>query len=101
MPLLILFLACSPKGEDDSASPARTEGEDTTVTVFDGEYLYYGGDEDNRRTVDVEVDFPDERTTYGALTGRFALRCPDGGCDWLDRYGTFGIVLDAGTEDEQ
>ena len=58
------------------------------------------GDE-NRREVDLEVDFPDDSATYSQITGRFALTCPNDRCDWWDRYGTFGIMLDAGTEDER
>ena len=84
---------------DDSAEPTRSEGEDTTVTVFDGEYVHFG--EENRRSVDVEVTFPEATETFSSLNGRFALRCPNDACDWWDRYGNFGIVLDAGTEQEQ
>jgi len=87
-----------PKG-DDTAGDDRAAGEDATVVIFDGEYVYFG-DED-RRSVDVEVTFPDDASTYSQLLGHFALRCPDDGCDHWDRYGTFGIVLDPGTDDER
>ena len=99
--LLALALAScgdGPKG-DDTAFDDRQPGEDTTVTVFDGDFVWFG--DENRRQVDVEVAFPDDATTYGQLPGRFALRCPDGCCDWWDRYGTFGLVLDPGTDAER
>jgi hypothetical protein len=98
-----LFTLCAcgedPKGDDTADTDDRPPGEDVTVTVFDGEHVYFG--DENRRQVDVEVSFPDDATTYSGITGRFALRCPDDGCDHWDRYGTFGIVLDPGTEDER
>jgi hypothetical protein len=90
----LLLAACESKPGD--TAPARPEGEDTTVTVFDAEHVYFG--DENRRSVDVEVSFPDDSATYAGITGRFALSCPDGGCDHWDRYATFGMVLDAGTE---
>jgi hypothetical protein len=92
----LLLAACESKPGD--TAPARPEGEDTTVTVFDAEHVYFG--DENRRSVDVEVSFPDDSATYAGITGRFALSCPDGGCDHWDRYATFGMVLDAGTEAE-
>ncbi len=94
----LLLTACEPDPEVADTALERAPGEDSTVTVFAEEHVYYG--DENRRTVDVEVTFPDETTTYGAINGRFALTCPDGGCDWWDRYGSFGVVFDAGTEDE-
>lgn len=101
--LTLLFLtACSaPKdtpATEDSVAPSRIAGEDQSIVVFDQEYLYFGAE--NRRSVDVEVTFPDETTTYSSLTGRFALSCPNDACDWWDRYGTFGLVLDPGAETE-
>ncbi len=112
--LLVLTLApgCSGKEGDDSSKTDETDtagdtdtddreaGEDTTITVFDAEHIYYGSE--NRRSVDVEVTFPDNEQTYSSLNGRFRLHCPsDYRCDHWDRYGTFGIVLNAGEEDEQ
>ncbi len=96
--------APSPKdseaSEDDPlVTDTRVEGEDQTVTVFDEEYIYYG--DENRRSVDVQVTFPDATTTYTGLTGRFRLDCPEDACDWWDRYGTFGVVTDPGTTSEQ
>ena len=99
--LLMTFLlaACSGKG-GDSAENGPVEGEDQTISVFDAEYIHFAGDKANFRSVDVTVEFPDETTTYSQILGRFALTCPNDTCDWWDRYGTFGIVLDAGTEEE-
>jgi hypothetical protein len=90
-----------PKVEDSGDPPVDTRppGEDQTVTVFDAEYVFFGSE--NRRTVDIEVSFPDETATYSAVTGNFKLHCPNNRCDWWDRYATFGIVLNAGTDDAQ
>ncbi len=100
LPLALALASCGddPKG-DDTAGDDRLPGEDATVVVFDGEHVYFG--DQDRRSVDVEVEFPAEDVTFEQITGRFALRCPDGGCDWWDRYATFGLVLDPGTEAER
>lgn len=111
---LLLLIACSPSqdkggtssiddtaGADDTDSAdtdTRPEGEDQSIVVFDQEYIYFG--DENRRSVDVQIELPDDGATYGSLTGHFALGCPNDACDIWDRYGTFGIVLNAGTEDE-
>lgn len=104
---LLTLLACTgkPAPESEEGTPTsppadtRTPGEDQTVVVFDEAYVYYG--DENRRTLDIQVDFPPADETYTALTGHFRLDCPDDACDWWDRYGTFGIVLDPGTEAER
>ena len=88
-------------GAKDTADSAdmRPVGEDQTLVVFADEYIHYGAE--NKRSVDVEVTFPDDSATYSAVNGRFQLECPNNACDWWDRYGTFGIVLNAGGKDEQ
>jgi len=97
----LLALACTPKTPaGDDTAPVRSPGTDQAITAFDQEYLYYS-DAENRRQVDVQVDFPDSSTTYSAITGHFRLDCPHDLCDWWDRYGTFGIVLGPGTADER
>jgi hypothetical protein len=85
--------------EDTGEVDNRPEGVDETVVVFESEYVYFGAE--NKRTVDVEVTLPDTAATYSALTGHFRLHCPNDRCDWWDRYATFGIVLNAGTEEAQ
>jgi hypothetical protein len=92
--LLTLMFACSWQNEPEET---RSPGEDQTVTVFESEYIHYG--DENRRSVDIEVTFPDESTTYQGINGRFSLECPNNACDWWDRYATFGIVLDADTDE--
>jgi len=94
---LSLLLACS-SGDVEDTDVELPEGEDTTVIVFAEEYVHFG--EENKRQVDVLVEFPDDAATYSQITGRFALECPNDRCDWWDRYGTFGLVIDAGTETE-
>ncbi len=98
MTTLLLLMACTGDTPTDTAAAGLPPGEDQTITAFDAEYIYYGAE--NRRQVDLEVVFPDDTATYSQITGRFALTCPNDLCDWWDRYGTFGIVLDAGTESE-
>lgn len=119
--LILHLAACAPSGSEKGAEPSHSDtgdstsgedsggdvvdtdpnrdpGEDLSVLVFDQEYVYFGAE--NRRSVDVEVSFPDETTTYSSLTGHFSLGCPNDACDWWDRYGSFLLVLNAGTEDE-
>jgi hypothetical protein len=91
----------TPDTEDtEDTEIERVEGEDTTVTVFDAEYVYFGAE--NRREVDVTVELPDDSATYSSITGRFALTCPESGlCDHWDRYGSLAVILNAGTKEEQ
>jgi hypothetical protein len=96
-PLFFALLACQDK-PDPTTDDTLPHGEDETVTVFAEEYVHFG--EENRRQVDVPVTFPDDTASYSQITGRFSLDCPDSRCDWWDRYATFGIVQDAGTEAE-
>lgn len=97
MHLLLLLAACT-KGDEApiDTEPQRTPGEDQTVTVFAEEYVNFGAE--NRRVVNVEVELPDADTTYERILGRFSLTCPNRRCDWWDRYGTFGILLDPEAE---
>ena len=100
---IVLFLfACG----DDSAAPPDAAIEvdapaspdatpDTTVTVFHRTPVHFTGS-DNQRTVDAPVTFPDGGT-YAHIILHLALDCPSGGCDWWDRFGTIGVVTDAGT----
>ncbi|NOY27220.1 MAG: hypothetical protein GXP62_15230 [Oligoflexia bacterium] len=101
LPLLAGACTGGKAGSDSAGTTGdtRSEGVDTTVSVFAQEYVYYGAE--NRRSVDVEVSFPDDSTTYSAVAGHFRLSCPNDACDWWDRYGTFGLVVDPGTDTEQ
>lgn len=102
--LLALLAACSGEpsetgvDNEDTSGPDRPEGEDSTVVVFAEEYIHYGAE--NRRSVDVTIELPDGEATYSEVLGRFALTCPNDRCDHWDRYGTFGVVLNAGTDEE-
>lgn len=99
------FVACKDSDSTDSgknvdtATDSRTPGDSQSITVFDEEYIYFG--DENRRSVDITVALPDETTTYSRLVGEFDLDCPNNRCDWWDRYATFGVVLNAGSEEEQ
>jgi len=82
---------------DGSVGPRP--GPDQTITGFDDEHVFFGGE--NRREVDAVVNFPDLSLAYEEVIMRFRLKCPpDGGCDWWDRKGWLGLVLNPGTEDE-
>lgn len=96
----VYLTACTGPTVEDSGDE-RIEGSDRTVTPFNEEWIHFGAE--NKRSVDVTVEFPDLNSTYTEVRGRFQLECPrvDGGCDHWDRYGTLGLVLDAGTEDER
>jgi hypothetical protein len=74
-------------------------GPDTVIPLFEQEHVYFVGG-DNRRSVDVEVVFPEADLAYEQITLEFTLGCPDGGCDWWDRKGYLGVVREPGTEDE-
>jgi len=83
----------------DTETTAGMPGEDEVVTVFDKEHVYFG--DENRRTVDVAVSFPEEGLTYESIVLGLALSCPNELCDHWDRYGTLGIVRNPGADDEQ
>jgi len=94
----LCFFGCAPSEDTGDQDDTSLYGEDETIVVFESEYVHFG--DENRRTVDIEVIFPDEGLTYSAITGRFVLSCPNGLCDHWDRYATFGVVFDAGEETE-
>ena len=99
---LAALLSACPSAEP-SAPPAsdagaqRPEGSDTTVVIFEAEHVHFTGE--NRRKVDVKVTFPPAEETYSEIMGHFRLKCPNNRCDHWDRYATFGLVLDAETEE--
>lgn len=98
--MIILLASCTAQLPEDSAAPevVLPAGEDQTIRVFSEEYVHFGGE--NRRIVDVPIRFPDDTATYSQIRGRFALTCPNSRCDWWDRFGSFGVVLNAGTKEE-
>jgi hypothetical protein len=89
-------------GSDASSATGdgRVPGEDEVVTVFDGVWFYHAA-QDSHRSITTDVVFPDASFTYSKITGRFQLSCPNGNkCDHWDRYGTFGVLLNPGEDDE-
>lgn len=92
------WLSVAACGPSDPAPVAPTPGTSASIEVFKSAHVYFG--DDNRRSVEAEVTLPEAGLTYERITGRFALRCPNERCDHWDRYGTFGVVSDAGTDDE-
>ena len=100
--LLAALIGCSGSttAEDTAGGDTRVVGTTQTISVFDKEWVHFGAE--NKRTVDIPVSLPPASETYSNINGRFRLECPTvtGGCDHWDRYGTFGIVLNAGEEDE-
>lgn len=70
----------------------------TVVTAMDQEYQYFGSED--RRSVEVEVDFPDEGD-WAQVGLRFQLECPENGlCDHWDRSGSLQLILNPDTEDQ-
>ncbi|MDE1465585.1 PNGase F N-terminal domain-containing protein [Spartinivicinus poritis] len=77
----------------------RLPGDNTTVNVFESSWVQFGGV--NHRVIDVEVEFPEASKTYSSVVGHFSLKCPNQTkCDYWDRYGNFGFVMNKGTENE-
>ncbi|MCX4246070.1 peptide-N-glycosidase F-related protein [Paraliomyxa miuraensis] len=83
-----------------TGAPPVEPGPDTSVAAFDGAHVYFLGD-DNMRSIDVEVEFPPAMFGYESVTLELGLRCPNGLCDWWDRFGNIAVVEDAGTEQER
>lgn len=81
--------------------PAPDPGRDVSVAAFDGQHAYYVSESDNQREADVEVEFPPAGDGYSAITLELGVRCPDGGCDYWDRYGSIAVVTDPGSDDER
>lgn len=110
MPLLLGLLGCDLAPNDDTPAPTTTTSTQTATgdtgnttdattgqtelfNLFFEEHVYFGAK--NQRQVDVTVQLPDDINAYNNVKGIFRLSCPNGLCDHWDRYGTFGIVLDA------
>ncbi len=87
--------------DDDSGEGPPEPGRDQTVAAFDGEPIYWAGEADDHRRARVEVEFPPEDEGYASITLDVELRCPAGGCDFWDRYGSLAVVDEPGTDDER
>ncbi|AKF11298.1 peptide-N-glycosidase F-related protein [Sandaracinus amylolyticus] len=108
---LLVCLLATACGDDDASSggdagetPQSDAGsaptEPLTVVAMDGEHVHFTVE--NRRRVNVEVDFPPLDQRYGEVIMHFALRCPpEGGCDWWDRRGALMIVENPGVPEEE
>ena len=83
---------------EDTGAPVEV-GPDTSLWAFEGEHIFFTGEE-NRRQVDVEIDFPDETLGYETILLNFNLDCPNFDCDDWDRKGFVGVVNNPGTEEE-
>jgi hypothetical protein len=82
---------------DADASPAPpTPGADTVVTPFDKRAVHFTGT-DNQRTVDGDATFPADGA-YQKIVLHLSLDCPQGSCDYWDRFGTLGIVTSKGVD---
>ena len=81
----------------DAAAPyTPTPGADATVTPFDKRAVHFTGS-DNQRTVDADATFPADGA-YQKIVLHLALDCPQGSCDFWDRFGTIGIVASKGID---
>ena len=99
----------SDSDDDDSADatggssdwPAPDPAQDVSVVAFDGEHMYWTSDADSHREADIEVEFPGAGDGYSATILELGVRCPDGGCDYWDRYGSIAIVQNPGSDDQR
>ena len=70
----------------------------TVVTAMNQEYQYFGGED--KRTVEVDVDFP-ETGDWAQVGLYFRLECPENGlCDHWDRSGSLQLMLNPDTEEQ-
>ncbi len=70
------------------------------VTVFDLADQYYVSGDENLRTIDAPVDFPEG--DWERINLRLELSCPaDGDCDNWDRLANIYLVEDPGGENEE
>ena len=73
--------------------------EAVVVDGFVQEYQYFGNE--NRREVDIEVDFP-APGSWSQVGLLFRLECPESGlCDHWDRTGSVSLVLEESEEGNQ
>lgn len=79
--------------------PACGEEEPLTVVALDGVHQYFGSDD--TRTVEQEVAFPPAESSFSRIVLRYALSCPEGGCDPWDRLASLFIVEHPGTDEER
>lgn len=87
--LLAGALACEgSKTGDRSGQTAPTSMK--VVEAFAAKHVYFKSD-DNQRKLDVMVDFPDQGP-WKEITLRIDLGCPEGKCDWWDRWAYIGVV---------
>ncbi len=87
----------------DDAGPAPVIGTSQTVVALEAAHVFWSGWDEgqNAREVDATVTMPPLEEQYERITMNFALSCPNNRCDPWDRLGSFGIVVDADTEEPQ
>jgi hypothetical protein len=87
---LLGLIACegntAGKGSDTTAAPT----EKVVVDAFVARPVYFKAD-DNQRKVDAQVAFP-AKGPWKQVTLKIDLACPDGQCDWWDRWAYIGVV---------
>ena len=87
--LALGFVACEGAKSDGSGAGAAPQ----TMKVVDAfvNTPVYFKDGDNQRKIDADVAFPD-RGPWKEVNLHIELRCPDGKCDWWDRWAYIGVV---------
>jgi hypothetical protein len=78
--------AKAPGMTDTTAAPT----EKVSVDAFVGTHVYFK-DNDNQRKIDAQVAFP-AKGPWKQVTLNIDLSCPDGQCDWWDRWAYIGVV---------
>ncbi len=97
----------TPTSDDDDGTdgggtwPAPQAGADVSISAFAAQHAYYVSADDNQREADVEVEFPAADEGYAAIALEVAVSCPEGGCDFWDRYASIAVVDNPGADDER
>ena len=74
----------------DAGSPPPPPTEAATVQAFRAAHVYFAG-EDNKRRVDAQVAFP-QAGPWKSVTLNLRLSCPQGRCDYWDRWAYLAVV---------
>lgn len=78
-----------------SCSYHYSRHQDTKIQVFKNVHMNY-----SQRNFSTQVNFPPSQESFSKVTFNFHLRCPSGGCDPWDRWGTVYIIDDNGQKNE-
>jgi hypothetical protein len=78
-------------GPGSYVEPPPPDPAATVVQAFKDAHVFFLGTEMNQRKVDVDVDFP-AAGPWKQVSMKLVLSCPDGKCDFWDRWAYLGVV---------